>query len=414
MGKLRPIGSEKLQGVDMINRILEISNYKLNIPKPINEDSSFEYKKTLVDGYAYHIVKEKNGYVIKKGLNESMSEYIEPMKNRKFYPSYSQALKRLNLITKEVNYNQGFEKNISLFESDEDTQYVLKTGGEQTEQAQTPAPPAPAPQPAPPAPAPPAPPAPMSGEEGQMPEPEMEMPEPDMEMDEPEMEMDEPNMDDEEEQVTFKTIQKLTGKLGQKIRTFLSDEENEMSSKDIKYVINSVLSALNLDSLEEEDKEEIIGKFEGGDEGMMGDEEMPMGDEEMPMGDEEMPMGDEEMPMGDEEMPQPEVQETYHNGSMRDRQYEKRMDNMFEDMVSESKIDKLLMKYFQPNVEKNNTNKMLRQIENISETHIQESSARKIVKNYPKIKLLGKNSKNHLVFEINEERISVTPKGNIL
>jgi hypothetical protein len=409
MGKLKPIGSEKLQGVDMINRILEISNYKLNIPKPINEDSSFEYKKTLVDGYAYHIVKEKNGYVIKKGLNESTSEYIEPMKNRKFYPSYSQALKRLNLITKEVNYNQGFEKNISLFESDEDTQYVLKTGGEQTEQVQTPAPaPAPVPQPAVPTPAP-APPAPMPGEEGQMPEPEMEMPEPDMEMDEPEMGGEE----DEEEQVTFKTIQKLTGKLGQKIRTFLSDEENEMSSKDIKYVINSVLSALNLDSLDEEDKEEIIGKFEGGDEGMMGDEEMPMGDEEMPMGDEEMPMGDGGM-MGDEEMPQPEVQETYHNGSMKDRQHAKRMDNMFEDMVSESKIDKLLMKYFQPNVEKNNISKMLRQIENISETHIQESNARKIIKNYPKIKLLGKNSKSHLVFEINEERISVTPKGNIL
>jgi hypothetical protein len=57
---------------------------------------------------------------------------------------------------------------------------------------------------------------------------------------------------------------------------------------------------------------------------------------------------------------------------------------------------------------------MLRKIENISETHIQESNARKIIKNYPKIKLLGKNSKNHLVFEINEERISVTPKGNIL
>jgi hypothetical protein len=201
--------------------------------------------------------------------------------------------------------------------------------------------------------------------------------------------------------------------LGQKIRTFLSDEENEMSSKDIKYVINSVLSALNLDSLDEEDKEEIIGKFEGGDEGMMGDEEMPMGDEEMPMGDEEMPMGDGGM-MGDEEMPQPEVQETYHNGSMKDRQHAKRMDNMFEDMVSESKIDKLLMKYFQPNVEKNNISKMLRQIENISETHIQESNARKIIKNYPKIKLLGKNSKSHLVFEINEERISVTPKGNIL
>ena len=126
MGKLRPIGSEKLEGMEKIYRMLEISNYKLNIPKPINEDTSVEYKKTLVDGNTYHIVKEKNGYVLKKGLTESVSEYIEPIKNRKFYPSYSQALKRLNLITKEVNQNEGYDKNISLFESEEeeDKKYI--------------------------------------------------------------------------------------------------------------------------------------------------------------------------------------------------------------------------------------------------------------------------------------------------
>ena len=44
-----------------------------------------------------------------------------------------------------------------------------------------------------------------------------------------------------------------------------------MSSNDIKYVINSVLSSLDLDSLDEEDKEEIMNKFEGvEDEGDMG------------------------------------------------------------------------------------------------------------------------------------------------
>ena len=59
MGKLKPIGSEKLEGIDKISRILELSNYKLNIPKSINEDKSVEYKKTLTDGNTYHIVKEK-------------------------------------------------------------------------------------------------------------------------------------------------------------------------------------------------------------------------------------------------------------------------------------------------------------------------------------------------------------------
>jgi len=396
MGKLRPIGSEKLQGSDMINRILEISNYKLNIPKPINEDTSVEYKKTLVDGNTYHIVKEKNGYVLKKGLTESVSEYIEPIKNRKFYPSYSQALRRLNLISKEVNYNQGFEKNISLFESDDEKEYFIKVGGEQSEQVapQLAPPPQPAPAPAPaPAPQP-------AG--GDMPAPEMDMPEPEMDMPEPEMDMPEPEEDDEE-QVTFKTIQKLTGKLGQKIRAFLSDEENEMTSKDIKYVINSVLSALKLDSLDDEDKEEIMGKFEGGGEEGMSEPEM--GDEEMP-----------EPEMEDDGMPEPEVQERFHHGSMRDRQHSKRMDNMFEDMFTESKVDKVLSKYFQPKTKavKTKSNDLFKYVEALSESFNQEKSATKLLNQYPEAKLIGKHKNNSLVFLVNEEKISVTPKGNIL
>ena len=102
---LRPIGSEKLEGMDKIQRIMEIARYNENIPTPINEDKSTEYTKTLADGRNYQIIKEKNGYVIKRTINESTNEYdyLEPMKNRKYYSSYSQAFKRLNLVTKEVN-----------------------------------------------------------------------------------------------------------------------------------------------------------------------------------------------------------------------------------------------------------------------------------------------------------------------
>jgi hypothetical protein len=84
----------------------------------------------------------------------------------------------------------------------------------------------------------------------------------------------------------MKLIQKLTGKLGQKIR----DVQDELESDDIKYIINSVLSAVNLDKLEEDDKEEILGKFEDdeefGDEGGFGDDasgdEMPPAEEPAP------------------------------------------------------------------------------------------------------------------------------------
>ena len=84
---LRPVGSEKLQGMEKIQRIMEIARYKENIPTPINEDKSTEYTKVLANGKTYKIDKEKSGYIIKCNLTESTNEfdYMEPMKNRKYY-----------------------------------------------------------------------------------------------------------------------------------------------------------------------------------------------------------------------------------------------------------------------------------------------------------------------------------------
>ena len=100
MAKLKPIGSEKLEGTEKLKRIMEIATYRL--PSNGLSESTSDYSINLADGMNYHIVKEKMGYIIKRGLNESTLDYIEPMKNRKYYSSYSQALKKLNLI---VNKN---------------------------------------------------------------------------------------------------------------------------------------------------------------------------------------------------------------------------------------------------------------------------------------------------------------------
>ena len=137
MGKLKPIGSEKLEGLEKIQRIMEIARYKENIPNSINEVNSNHYNIKLVDGNTYHIEKEKNGYVIKRTVNEGQLDYIEPMKNRKYYQSYSQALKRLNLITKEVNTLLGNEEGVSLFS--EQKKFVLKTPKPETPPAPAPA-----------------------------------------------------------------------------------------------------------------------------------------------------------------------------------------------------------------------------------------------------------------------------------
>ena len=50
MGNLRPIGSEKLQGMDKIRRMIEISRYNENTPNPVNESKSTEYSIDLADG----------------------------------------------------------------------------------------------------------------------------------------------------------------------------------------------------------------------------------------------------------------------------------------------------------------------------------------------------------------------------
>jgi hypothetical protein len=105
----------------------------------------------------------------------------------------------------------------------------------------------------------------------------------DMEVD---MDAEAPEMGAEEEEVDFKVIQKLTGKLGQKIRTM--NDSVGMTSEDIKYVMNSIISALDLSKLDLDDKEDIVAKIEDEetDYGMEGDEmDMDLsGDDELDLG----------------------------------------------------------------------------------------------------------------------------------
>jgi len=449
MGKLRPIGSEKLEGMEKINRIIEISRYKENIPNSVNENKSIEYNITLSDGNNYQIEKEKNGYVIKKTISESKNtyDYLEPMKNRKYYSSYSQAFKRLNLIAKEVNINEGYGENISLFyesETDEAKKYFLKLkSNEQTEpipgvdvsieeQSSPESLPAPAPSPAPEASAP----APeVAPEEPVLPEPEMDV------------DSEEPN----DEEVTIKTIQKLTGKLAQKLRSFSSENEEEMSSNDIKYVINSILSALDLNSLDDEDKEEIMGKFEGEES----DEDMDVESPEKPEYEEETEIEPEvEGEMGEDfdseedakdfikdifseeddlesedEYPRhrkPLVKFRKHN---LDNTHAEKVEEMFEGLFNESKVDNILQRYFKLEEKERqivetkrretkstneNTKDLVNRIKTLSENVAQEVTSRKFISKHPNAKLLGKTKKKVLVFEVNDRKFRVSPKGGIL
>ena len=419
MADLKPIGSEKLQGLEKINRILEIARYKENIPSNLNETSRVEFERVLADGNHYEIVKEKSGYVIKKRVDESL-EYIEPMKNRKHYGSYSAALKRLNLIAGEVYRLTENEEEVSMYNLGEQKKFTLKT----------PKPAMPEPAAAPELPMPPAAPEADSMDDAALDAPEGEEMDFDMDLDTPEGDMDvdmsaeEEPMDDQEE-VTFKTIQKLTGKLGQKIR--MMNDSVGMTSEDVKYVINSLLSALDLSKLDEEDQEDIMAKFEEDQESSY-DSDMDMGsmgdDDELDM-DMEM---DVEEPM-DGEMEEGDVIGVYSNiDKQRDEMSEEDKVNshvakMMDEIFAESKIDKVLTSYFNiSESEKKEKKQKLNEskkvavssIKRLSETIEQELAAEFIVRENSNYKLVGKTNKSNLVFEHNGEQIRVTPKGEVL
>ena len=416
MGGLKPIGSEKLDGMAKINRIMEIARYNENIPTPVNENKSTEYKITLADGNTYRIDKEKNGYVIKKTISESKEnfDYLEPMQNRKYYNSYSQAFKRLNIVAKEVNVNEGYEKNVSLFTESDNVSYYLNLGKKTEANEQAPAA-APAPQPAPvPAPAPqPAPaPAPEGGEE---------LPVSD-EVEDMDLDMGE---EGDDEVVSVKTIQKITGRLAQKVREFNQQDEQGLSSNDMKYVINSILSALDLDSLEEEDRESIIDKLEDieSEEGLGMDDDLDLGDELEPEGLEE-PQGEmaEASEFAEEDYFEEEYSPRENRGARKKIHHDlsddesSRVEEMFEEIFSEAKVDQVLNKYFDKKIVKESTKKETRKntinkIKQLSENATQEFSSLKVVEKYPNAKFVGKTISKGLVFEVEDMTLNVSTKG---
>jgi len=414
MADLKPIGSEKLQGQDKLRRIMEIARFNETIPSTINETSKSEYSRTLADGGNYEIIKERQGYIIKKTISESETDYIEPMKNRKYYSSYSQALKRLNLVAGELNRLNENEEGTSLF--GEQKKFTLKTPK-----------PAPAPAPAPmeaavPPMAPPAVPSPELpaspiGDEGMG----MDSLDIDAEMG-PEGEdidinadMDMESPEGEDEKVTFKTIQKLTGKLTQKIRTL--ENEEGMTSENIKYVINMVISSLSLGSLSEEDKDDIIDKLEEDENDFIGDD---MGGDDMGGEDltDDSEVEDIQANMDVAVESEMDEEDDFGNGAI--------LDHIF----GESKVDRVISKYFEISKKEimesrekvankklakiSEVRKQMKEIVKLTETIEQELASQNFLTKNSSAKIVGKTNKKNLVFENRGKQVKITPEGQIL
>jgi len=398
MADLNPLGSEKLQGMDKINRILEIARYNES-SQNVNE-SRADYTIQLSDGKFYGIVNEKNGYIVKSGINESEIEYREPMQNRKYHKSYSQAMKQINLLAGELNRLHEHTENINLI--GEQKKFVLKTPeAEMSDMGDIPEP---SPEP--------------SSEEGgedldldldlSTPEGEEEL---DLDMDLGDEPSEPEGIEGEDDDISFKLIQKLTGKLGQKLRTL--DSQEGLSSEDIKYVLNSIISAVNLENLSEEDLEDVLANFEDEeiDYGVEGELDIEAGDEE---GDElDLDLDMEEEPITDEELGE-------GNG----------VEQVVDEIFSESKVERVLSKYFVISeeekkstedsevkrfiTEKVNKVKVKSELKEMSETLEQELTSEFILKENKDSKFLGKTNKNNLVFEVDGKQLKVSPKGELI
>lgn len=251
MGDIKPIGSEKLQGDDKFKRILELTYYNQKSSK--QNTSKAELVKESKNG-VYGIVREKDGYYVKRGLNESSLDYIGGMfmKNKNKFSSYAEALKRLELLKGQELMNEDI------------TKYVLKTNKPQQE----------APMPAPSVDNAPAPSIPSASAET-APEAPVDSVDDSIPSDEPAPEAQSPEESKRSDYMA--EIQKFSGKLGQELR----DQQPKMESDDIKYVLNMIISAVDLDKLDIDDLEEIGKKFER-DEEEMGSENMPAPDDEGP------------------------------------------------------------------------------------------------------------------------------------
>lgn len=258
MGELKPIGSEKLQGNAKLERILELTYYQ----SPTNSKKTTVIVEETSTG-VYAITREKDGYYVKKGLNENSLDYIGGlfMKNKNKFPSHNEALKKALFLVEQERLEEA-------------KKYILKTPKPQlTPQEESPAP-------MPTDEVPPTPAVPETGPEdagltaNTTPTDELgneESPEPQEEY--------------------LKIIQKLTGKLQEK----LQDYKEKLKSEDIKYVLNMIISSIDLDNLEESDKEEILDNFEPEEETF---NETPPNDE---TSGEETPVSPEETDLGEED-----------------------------------------------------------------------------------------------------------------
>ena len=370
---LKPIGSEKLTGQDKINRIMEIATYGETEKNTAYHTQTLSFSKKASDGNTYAIIQEKDGYYLKRGINESELDYIDGIHNKKRnrFKSYGAALKRMNLIFKPLNEEFNNGEATPLYEqADTENKFVLKTPEAEVDVTTD-----------------------ELGDEEDLDfgeDEELAMDDEELALDDEEVEMGDEETEEEMEGF-MKPIQKLTGKLGQKLR----DAGEELGSADIKYVLNSVISAVDLNNLDSEDRDDVLSRFEE-DEAVYGDEEI--GDEELAMDDEELEMDTEDLDFGEDEI---EDEEELAMESLKGRVSQ----------ILESYVKKQTPKeYIQEKISKNKINGSIKKLSRSIE---QELSVKKYLNENKYSKLKGLTKKGEIVILSDDRNIFINKDGSI-
>jgi hypothetical protein len=347
------VNPKKIKGQDKLDRIKDLMG-KMSTLNESTSTSEVDNVKKGANGVIYGIVRENHSYFIKtteKTSGNILAEdfnYIGGLQNKNIerYGSYAEALKQLNLKFDMLNESFGVKSNTNLFESDavevkeanasgvvikkeqkeviEDQKSVIKVDAPAS--------------------------APVEDEVAD--EEEISMEEDPFGGEEEEVSMD---VDVEEEgeddgDGDTKKIQKLTGKIGQLLR-----DKDEPDAELDKYVINSIVSAIDWEEIPDEDVEDIIAKIEGEDEE---DGELEGGGEEsvdIDMDVEEEGGEDPFAEEGDEELNE-------------QTEFEKSLDKMLNDKLEKLKASKTEKKSFMDKITKDFGNMLKKHFEDSTQT----------------------------------------------